>query len=158
MRNKLHSCKVSAVKSAIGALLQMEKPRGILAVAGLFFGTAGYLVVLGILMLARPGLVSMSSGSWLLLGLQTWGPFMFLLCGGLGIAIGFGLMRLNNWARRAAYVVAMLGVAMLVPSVSSGALYVQLGRLAWGGLGIIVRVIVVWYLSQTPVKEMFEKT
>jgi hypothetical protein len=30
--------------------------------------------------------------------------------------------------------------------------------LLWGGLGIIVRMVVVWYLWQTPVAEQFGKS
>ena len=43
---------------------------------------------------------------------------------------------------------------MLVPAVSAAA--VDLGTsLLWGGLGIIVRVMIVWYLFQAPVAEAF---
>jgi multidrug transporter EmrE-like cation transporter len=92
----------------------------------------------------------------LLNGLELAGPYMFLLMGGVGTLIGWGLLRLNKWARRAALVVALIGVVMLIPAVSAAA--IDLGTsLIWGGLGIIVRVIIVWYLYQAPVAEAFEK-
>lgn len=108
-------------------------------------------------MLAVPGEVSMRWGAPLLSGLELAGPYMFLLVAAFGGLIGWGLLRLNNWARRVAILVAMIGFVMLIPQVSAAA--VDFGTaLAWSGLGIIVRVVVVWYLYQTPVAEEFQRT
>ena len=51
---------------------------------------------------------------------------------------------------------AAAGVVMLLPSVSSALLDFRFGRLAWGGLGTIVRVIIVWYLTQPDTRDAFE--
>jgi hypothetical protein len=67
------------------------------------------------------------------------------------------LLRLNNWARRAAIVVGFIGVVMLVPAVSAAAVDFR-ASLLWGGLGILVRVMIVWYLYQEPVSEAFTKS
>jgi hypothetical protein len=105
-------------------------------------------------MLASPGAVSMALGAPLLNGLELAGPYMFLLIGGAGALVGWGLLRLNNWARRVAIVVGFVGVVMLVPAVSAAAVDLRVSLL-WGGLGIIVRVIIVWYLWQEPIAERF---
>jgi len=105
-------------------------------------------------MLAAPGVVSMALGAPLLNGLELAGPYMFLLMAGAGALVGWGLLRLNNWARRAAIVVGFIGVVMLVPAVSAAAVDFR-PALLWGGLGIIVRVMIIWYLYQTPVAERF---
>jgi uncharacterized membrane protein YjfL (UPF0719 family) len=81
---------------------------------------------------------------------------MFLVIGGVGALIGWGLLRLNNWARRAAIVAALAGVVLLVPGVSAAAVDFR-ASLLWGGLAIIVRVIIVWYLYQAPVAEAFAR-
>jgi multidrug transporter EmrE-like cation transporter len=81
---------------------------------------------------------------------------MFLLMAGTATLIGWGLLRLNNWARRATIAVGFIGVVMLVPGVSAAAVNFR-ASLLWGGLGIIVRVMTVWYLYQEPVKEAFTK-
>jgi hypothetical protein len=81
---------------------------------------------------------------------------MFLLVAAVGALIGWGLLRLNNWARRAAIAAATAGVVLLVPTVSSAVIGLQWGSLAWGGLGVVVRVAVIWYLWQEPVRESFE--
>ena len=107
-------------------------------------------------MLASPGAVSMALAAPLLSGLELAGPYMFLLTAGVGALIGWGLLRLNNWARRAAIVVALVGVVMLVPGVSAAAVDFR-AALFWAGLGIIVRVMMVWYLYQEPIKEDFTK-
>lgn len=130
---------------------------GIKAIAIVFFLAAAYLGLLAGIMLASPGAVSMALGAPLLSGLELAGPYMFLLVASVGAAIGWGLLRLNNWARRAATLAALIGVVMLVPSVSANAISLQLGNLAWGGLGIVVRVMIVWYLFQEPTKDSFEK-
>ena len=133
-------------------------PAGIKAIAIVFFLAAAYLGMLGGIMLASPGAVSMAQGAPLLSGLELGGPFMFLLVASVGALIGWGLLRLHNWARRAAALVALIGIVMLVPSVSANAISLQMGNLAWGGLGIIIRVMVVWYLFQEPTKNSFGKS
>ncbi len=134
----------------------MQPPAGITAIAVLFFLVAGYLCVLGFVMLVSPGTVPMMWGAPLLGGLEVAGPYMFLLMGGVAALIGRGLFRVNNWARRAAIVVGFIGIVMLVPSVSATADFRW--SLVWGGLGIIVRAAVVWYLWQTPVAEQFSRS
>ncbi len=132
-------------------------PTGVTVIAILFFVAAAYLGLLAVITLASPGTVSMALAAPLLNGLELAGPYMFLLMGGAGALIGWGLLRLNSWARRAALVVALIGVVMLIPAVSAAA--VDLGTsLIWGGIGIIVRVMIVWYLYQEPVADAFAKT
>lgn len=135
--------------------MTVERPRGVTAVAAAFLLAGAYLFVLGLTMLARPGLVSMAAGANLLGGLELAGPYMFLLVGGLGAVIGLGLWRLHRWARWLAILAAIIGVVMLLPDVSTAMLDFRMGKLVWAGLGTIVRVMVVWYLFQEPVGEAF---
>ena len=129
-------------------------PTGVTAIAIVFFLAAAYLGLLGMVMLASPGAVSMALGAPLLSGLELAGPYMFLLTSAVGALIGWGLLRLNHWARRAAIALAFIGVVMLVPGVSAAAVDFR-ASLLWGGLGIMVRVMIVWYLYQSPVAERF---
>jgi len=67
-------------------------------------------------------------------------------------------MRLNKWARRAAILIAMIGVVVLVPSVSSAVIGLQIKSLAIrGGLGVMMRVMIVWYLYQETVAAEFTR-
>jgi hypothetical protein len=130
-------------------------PAGVRAIAALFLLCATYLAIIAALMLFRPGTVSMSSGTPLLFGLELAGPYMFLLIAIVGAAVAWGLLRVSNIARRAAILTAIAGVVMLVPPVSAATITVQPKALAVGGLGIIVRVIVAWYLSRGDIAERF---
>jgi hypothetical protein len=128
---------------------------GIRAIAALFALCSLYLAVTGLVMLLRPGLISMAAGAPLLFGLELSGPYMFLLTSLMGFAIAGGLLRGINFFRRAAVLVAIAGIVMLVPPVSSAASSIRPGALALGGLGIIVRVIVVWHLSRSDTVQLF---
>ena len=134
-----------------------ERPVGVTAVAIAFFLTSLYLAAVGLTMLVRPGLVSIAAGADFLGGLELAGPYMFLLVAALGAAAAFGLWQLHNWARWLAIVVAIAGVVFLLPTVSSAILDFRIAKLAWGGLGTIVRVMIVWYLFQEPVREAFRR-
>jgi len=133
----------------------MQRPAGVTAVASAFSLAAAYLLSVGLAMLIRPGLLSMAAGAFLLNGLETAGPFMFLLAAAFAVLIGYGLLQLNNWARRAAAALALLGIVLAIPAVSSSMVDMRATALVWGGLGIMVRAMVVWYLWQGPVREVF---
>ena len=132
-----------------------ERPAGVTAVAIAFLLAGAYLFVVGATMLARPGLISMAAGSELLGGLELAGPYMFLLVAAVNAVIAAGLWKLQGWARWIAILVAMIGVFLLLPTVSSAILDFRFGKLLWSGLGTILRVMIAWYLLQPPVKEAF---
>ena len=132
-------------------------PGGVRAIAALFASCAVYLCLSGLLMIVRPGLLGMSVGAPLLFGLELAGPYMFLLMAAVAGAIACGLMRRNNITRHAAILIAIAGVVMLVPAVSAATVTMQPRALTFGGLGIIVRVMVAWYLSQGHTSEDFRR-
>jgi hypothetical protein len=131
-------------------------PSGVRAIAALFGLCGIYLAICGLLMLARPGLISMTVGAPLLFGLELAGPYMFLLIAVAAGGIAWGLIRLNNIMRHAAILAACAGIVMLVPPVSGAVVAVRLKGLVLGGLGIIIRVMVAWYLSQAHVADQFK--
>ena len=131
-------------------------PNAVRAIATLFALCAIYLGIAGALMLVRPGTVAMSAGAPLLFGLELSGPYMFLLTAVVGGGLAWGLLELNNIVRHAAVLIAVAGIVMLVPSVSAATVMVQTKALAFGGLGIIVRVMVAWYLSRGDVADRFK--
>jgi hypothetical protein len=126
------------------------------AIAALFALCAIYLGIAGGVMLLRPGAVSMSASAPLLFGLELAGPYMFLLMAVVGGGVAWGLVELNNIARHAAQLIAIAGIVMLVPSVSAATVTVQAKTLALGGLGIMVRVMVAWYLSRAETVQQFK--
>jgi hypothetical protein len=130
-------------------------PAGVRAIAALTAASGLYLGCVGALMLLRPGMVSMAAGAPLLFGLETAGPYLFLLAGVIGGIIAWGLMQRNNIARHAAILIAIAGVVMLVPTVSGAVVMVNAKAIAIDGFGIIVRVMVAWYLSRGEIAEQF---
>jgi hypothetical protein len=131
-------------------------PAGVRPIAILFSLCALYLASIGVTRLVSPDAISLSAGAPLLFGLELAGPYMFLLTAVISAAIAGGLLKLNNIVRHAASLIAITGIVMLIPSVSAATVMVQLKPLAIGGLGIIVRVIVAWYLSQSDVADQFK--
>ena len=130
------------------------RPAGVTAIAILLFAVSAYLAALGFIRLVSPESVSLSLGAPLLHGLEVSGPYMFLLAAGAAAIVAFGLLRLNNLARRAAIVIGMAGVVMLVPKVSADAAELSL-RLLLAGFAVVIRVAIVWYLWQNWTAEKF---
>jgi xanthosine utilization system XapX-like protein len=79
---------------------------------------------------------------------------MFLLAAGAGLIVGFGLLRLKNLARRAAIVIALAGMVMLIPKVSAAATDLSQQFFLVGSM-IVVRMMIVWYLWQGWTAEKF---
>ena len=51
--------------------------------------------------------------------------------------------------------IVFVAVVMLIPSVSGAVVSLRAAPLLLGGVGVIVRVMIIWYLFQEPVKERF---
>jgi hypothetical protein len=64
--------------------------------------------------------------------------------------IGWGLLRLHNWARWAVILTAVWGIASALSYALVFSVY-----LGWSLLQIAVRVALVWYLFRTSVAERF---
>jgi len=131
-------------------------PDGVRAIAALFAITGLYLGIVGAVMLVNPYAISILAGAFFMFGLERYGPYMFLLMTVVGSGIAWGLLRLNNIVRHIAMLIAIAGIVLLVPFVSAATVMVKPAALALGGLGIIVRVIVVWYLSRGDIAEQFK--
>jgi DNA-binding transcriptional regulator YbjK len=131
-----------------------ERPAGVTAIAALC-ALAG-VVALGFAALAAAQVVPLSSGAFLIGGgLEQLGPLAFLLYAALMVVLAVALWKRWRWSRRVAILVAVIGIAMAVPGVSSAVMDSRLFAIAREGLQIIVRVVVVYYLSQDPVKDWF---
>lgn len=135
----------------------MDRPAGVLTIAIIFLGASAYLVLLAAIRLAEPGAVPLSLAAPLLHGLEIAGPYMFLLAATIAALIGWGLLRLRNFARRAAIVIAVLELVFLVPEVSA-----QTGdfspRFFFAAVEVVIRVMIVWYLWQGWTAEKFTRS
>ena len=74
---------------------------------------------------------------------------VFILLGVLGIFVGRGLWKLQNWARIVALIFAVLGVLMALSSLFQGGV---VGGIFW----LIIHGLIGWYLGfNKPVKALF---
>jgi hypothetical protein len=129
-------------------------PKGVRLIAALFALSAIYLAIVGSLILLRPGTVPISAGAPLLFGLESAGPSMYVRRALSGFSVAWGLVELNNLVRHAAVLISITGIAWLAPSVSHATI-VHPQALLFGGPGIVVRVLVAWYLSRAEVAGAF---
>jgi hypothetical protein len=134
----------------------MERPAGVTVIAGGFLLVSVYLGIVGLTKLVSPDAFSLSLGAPILHGLEIAGPYMFLLGAAVAAVVAFGLLRFNNFARRAAILIALAGVVMLVPKVSADATDLS-PRFFIAGSMIVIRVMIVWYLWQSWTTEKFQK-
>lgn len=134
--------------------LSDQRPAGVTAIAALCaLAGAAALVFAG---LVTAQFVPLSSGAFLIGGgLEQLGPVAFLLYTALMVLLAVAMWRRWRWSRRVAILVAVIGIAMAVPGLSSAVMDSRILRIGREGLQIIVRVVVVYYLSQEPVKDWF---
>jgi hypothetical protein len=132
----------------------ITRPAGVTAIVALCVVTA--LTSLGFALLITTGRIPLSSGSFLLGGgLEQLGSIAFLLYAALLVVLAVALWKRFRFARQATLLVAIIGVAMAVPAISSAVMDSRVFAIAREGLQIIVRVMIVFYLTQEPVKEWF---
>ena len=131
-----------------------ERPSGVAAVAcllGLLGLTA--LVFAGLLV---AGMVPLSYGAVLLQGgLEQSGPVAFVIYGALTLTLAWALWNRRRWARQVTALLAVAGVALAVPAISSAVADGRAVAIAREGVQIIVRVAVIYYVSQEPVRDWF---
>jgi hypothetical protein len=134
--------------------LREERPAGVIAISALC-AIAG-AAALGFAAFAVEQVVPLSAGAFLIGGgLEQLGPVAFLLDAALMFLLAVALWKRWPGARRVAVVVAVIGIAMAVPGLSSAVMDSRLLAIGREGLQIMVRVMVVYYLSQAPVKDWF---
>ena len=131
-----------------------DRPSGIAVVAALLALTALIAwIFAGLLVIDA---VPLSYGSVLLQGgLEQSGPIAFLIYGAVTLTLAWALWNRRRWARRLTLLVAAIGVALAVPAISSAVADGRAFAIVREGLQIIVRVAVIYYLSQEPVRDWF---
>lgn len=127
----------------------MERPASLKAIAIAFFLVAGYLIAAGVIEFVAPGTISPSMRAPFMYGRELAGPQSALLVGAGWALVGWGIYRVENWARWAAVVLMVLGIAAGVPAVSAAS--IDPGwRLAWYGGQMMAKVVAAWYLIFAP--------
>lgn len=131
-----------------------DRPGGVVAVAALCALTGTASVILAVLLILQA--VPLSYGSVLLqAGLEQSGPISFLIYGAATLGLAWGLWTRRRWARRLTVLLAGIGVALAVPAISSAVADGRVSSMVREGLQIMVRVAVIYYLTQEPVRDWF---
>ena len=125
----------------------MQRPTLVTILSLLSYAAAVYLWALAAIVWVAPAALPLMAGRYFMYGLELAGPYMILLFGAGYAVIGYGLFRLQNWARWATMLVMVLGVASLVPKISMAELGLPI---FWYGFQIAMRVAIGWYLAQAP--------
>jgi len=135
-------------------VMSEDRPAGAKAISALCVIVAIASLAFAVLLAART--VPLSSGAFLIGGgLEQLGPIAFLLYATLMILLAVALWKRWRWARRFAILIAVIGIAMAVPGLSSAVMDSRILAIGREGLQIVVRVVVVYYLSQEPAKDWF---
>ncbi|HVP56009.1 MAG TPA: hypothetical protein VMU45_13535 [Candidatus Eisenbacteria bacterium] len=130
------------------------RPAGVTAITALCLILAITSLVFATLIAA--GQIPLSRGAFLLGGgLEQLGPIAFLSYAVLLLLLVPALWKRWRWARRATILVAVAGIALAVPAISSAVMDSRFFAIAREGLQIIIRVLIVFYLSQEPVRDWF---
>jgi len=134
--------------------LSDESPRGVIAISALCALVGIASLVFAALFMAHA--IPLSSGAFLIGGgFEQLGPLIFLLYAVLMGLLAVALWRRWRWVRRVTILVAVVGIVLAVPALSSAVMDSRVLAIGREGLQIIVRVVIVYYLSQEPVKEWF---
>jgi hypothetical protein len=131
-----------------------ERPLGVTLVAGAHVLVA--IVALVIAIGTFLGRMPLASGAFLVGGeLETAGPILFLLITIVFLIAAAGLWKLKNWSRHLAIGFAIIGLIQITPAISSAVADGRIFAIIREGAQIIIRVIIIWYLLQEPVRDQF---
>ena len=131
--------------------MTVERPAGVTAVAAAFLLAGAYLLIVGLTMLARPGLVSDGGGCRVARRTGTRRSLHVSACWWAGRCDRARAMAPAPWARWLAILAPLIGVVHAAARCLQRDVGFPMGKLVWAGLGTIVRVMIVWYLFQEPV-------
>ena len=140
----------------------MQRPVGVTVLAVLNFIGACFLVLGGLLAIVGAGFLGASAAAG-----KPMGPMALLAGGGIiigvffiifaviPVVIGYGLLKLKNWARIVSIVFAVIGIVGSLPGLFSALGHVVIFTLVVNLIGIGIDALIVWYLLQPDVKKAF---
>jgi hypothetical protein len=125
----------------------VERPAGVTAIAVYYFLGAAYACALGIFRLISPGMLNLPGGAAIRNAVAFYGPYRVLIFGFVCGLVGWGLVRLQNWARWAGIFGMVLAIVGLVPAISMARIGIPL--LCYGLL-IALHAAAGFYLARAP--------
>ncbi len=140
----------------------MGRPTGVTIIAVLDFIAAGFCILAGLGMMMGGGFIAsvlsqqQGASAGLLAAVGAAAGVFFLVCAAIAVLLGWGLLKLKEWARIVTIVFAALGVL--------GGLLGLFGVLAhfaaigvfWALCRLAINGLIIWYLLQPHVKAAFQ--
>lgn len=134
-----------------------ERPLLVFVLA-LVSGASGlYLLVIAWLRFQDSNAISLMAGSGILGELVLRGPWMFLIAGSLFCGNAFGLWQLYGWSRLLAIFIAALSAALVLPRAAAALAGANPISIILASLAVILRIAVVFYLTQPHTKRAFQR-
>jgi hypothetical protein len=133
----------------------MERPAGVTVIAVYYLVVGAYACLFGALKVITSDRFTLMPGAPLWNELEFYGAYYALAGGALWGVIGWGLLKLQKWARWAGMLGMVPAIFLLVAPISMAKIGV---RLPWYGLLIALHAAAGFYLAQAPTAiEAFEK-
>jgi hypothetical protein len=133
----------------------MKRPAGVTVIAVYYLLLAGYASVFALLRLVSSAVFVLPEGAPIRNELEFYGPYYAQAAGSACGLVGWGLMRLQKWARWAGMVGMIPAIFSLIAPISMAKIGV---RLLWYGLLIALHAAAGFYLAQAPTAlDAFEK-
>ncbi len=140
----------------------MERPVGVTVLAVLEFISAGFLILLGLLLIVGMSVLGAmgggGEGSGVMAVLGTLGAVagvVVMILSVIPLAVGIGLWKLKNWARIVVIVFSILGLVSNLFGVIGGVSTGEMVSLSSGVIGLGINILVIWYMLQAHVKQAF---
>jgi hypothetical protein len=125
----------------------MERPAGVAAIGIYYLIVGAYACAFAALKLITSGSFDLPVGAPLWNELEFYGEWRALAFGVLWCLIGWGLLRLQRWARWAGMLGMVPAIFLLVAPISMARIGL---RLLWYGLLIALHAAAGFYLAQAP--------
>ncbi len=134
----------------------MERPVGVTVIAVLNFLGAFFLIIAALFFVVGFGAMGMASqrsgGMLALAGVGAFGAVFMFAFAVIAIVIGYGLIKLQHWARIVTIVLAALGILLALPSLFGGLHSIGMFSLL---IRVGINALILWYMLQANVKQAF---
>jgi len=140
----------------------MGRPTGVTIIAVLQFIGAGIAVIAGLgLMLGGGFIASMmsqqqSAGAGVLAAIGAAAGVAFLFGAAIAVLLGWGLLKLKEWARIVTIVLAGLGALGAVLGLVAVLTHLAVIGVVWALCRLAINILIIWYLLQPHVRAAFQ--
>jgi hypothetical protein len=143
----------------------MGRPTGVTVLAILYFIGAGLCVLGGIAMfvgggfmatLANQGQAGSAGGAAFLAGMGAFAGVLILVFGAIYALLGWGLLKLKNWARIITIVLLGISIAFQLLGLLTTLAHFSVVAFIWTVFWLAVDALIIWYLLKPEVKAAFQ--